>query len=235
MSCMSRRYRHAQDTPRSHRLALSILPYLRGYARRKVRLLASNAIDRDDVVGAGYLSALQVAERYDPGRAKFLTYALRAVNQTMDEAVHEAIRLVRVPYSTATQVRSGAHVPDPLSFAGQRMLQAAAGSERRESLAAPIRDRGRAGEPRTLADVLPIDAPTVEDEYLAAEDAAHRETALRRALDGLPARHRAVVEARMRGELLREIATRFGVSKARVEQLEKQGHAMLRDALRGVL
>jgi RNA polymerase sigma factor (sigma-70 family) len=95
--------------------------------------------------------------------------------------------------------------------------------------------------PRRLRDgesANPMEAIASDEIPSAADDVERGDTraAIRRSLDTLPARERGMVEARFfRGETLRTIADRDGVTEARVSQILSRALARLAPVLRSML
>lgn len=62
-------------------------------------------------------------------------------------------------------------------------------------------------------------------------DAAARSVALAEAIENLPERDRKIIQRRLAGQTFKEIASAFGVSKARVQQIEDRATRQLRRCL----
>lgn len=97
------------------------------------------------------------------------------------------------------------------------------------------RGRGwRRGDKSIAVGQTVSDFGTVADESQSVEEQLDRSEQiekLRASIDQLPERLQQVILARMRGDLLREIADQLGCTKQRVSQMELQAHAMLREML----
>ncbi len=163
--------------------------------------------DVDALLSAGDLALLQAAARYDPGRGcTFGTYACHCIRRKVWQELR-ARDLIRVP----EHVRG----------------------EKRAALAVALRPVSldvRAGDGEggafwsAVPGAAPADAPAVEAEELTrASDLAGRLLAL------LPERHRVAVESRvMRGERLRAVGDRLGMTREGARQLVAAGLRKLR-------
>jgi len=212
------------------------MPYLRRWARR----YAGRGMDLDDLVQDATVGLLRALERYEPERGvPFLGYARFWVRQSLQQAVAEHLRPVRLP----THVLWDLH---DLKDTRERLTRELGRDPRLHELARALDwtpehvgdvllaerpgeslDRPIGGGEARLADV--IDDPLAGDAYervlgrLAAEQ-------VRPLLLRLSAREREILALRADGQSLRQIGRRLGVSGERVRALEARALSKLRVA-----
>jgi RNA polymerase sigma factor (sigma-70 family) len=92
------------------------------------------AVEVDDLVGAGQVALVEAAQRYEPGRGDFRTYASARVRGAMLDAIRSSNVVGRRAYAKGVRVSVG-------------------------SLAAPIASKGDG----TLEEVIPDPRPSVEE------------------------------------------------------------------------
>lgn len=60
-------------------------------------ILATKSVPFDDMVGYGVLGLIKAAERHDPAKAKFSTYALWWIRQSIDRGIKDREYMIRIP------------------------------------------------------------------------------------------------------------------------------------------
>jgi len=237
------RYRLGMAIRKSDRareqFALRNLRLVVNNARRYAPRINKSSLDLGDLIQAGYLGLLRAVIKFDPRRGtKFSTYATWWIRQAMQREFATTARTIRLPV----------HVFDELNrFVQQaRRVWDAFGSDL---------------PPAVLADRLDIDVDKVvqlqsllrqptpihvmdPDDPRLAFPADTDEEAMRRilteyvnaALNQITERERSIIVNRFGldgrpPQTLEQIGQRFGVTRERIRQLEKQGLAELRKAL----
>lgn len=74
---------------------------------------------------------------------------------------------------------------------------------------------------------------TTIEQIVEHDDTRHELGKLKEAVELLPGHFRTVIECRMQGMKLQEIANAMGISKSRAEKIEKRSHRMLKTILVG--
>ncbi len=62
-------------------------------------------LDYDDLMSYGVLGVLRAAEKFEPGRAKFSTYAVWWIRQSITRGIDDGDRMIRIPAHLALTVR----------------------------------------------------------------------------------------------------------------------------------
>jgi len=159
----------------------------------------------DDLVQAGVFGLMRAAQKYDPAKAKFSTYANYWIRQATQRYINEDT-LIRVPSHAAEDARRGR---------GKHLKQIETAH----------------GATRFDATNDAFHPAVVDDAARAVEAADERETAarrLRRALPRLPERHRDILLRRATGETLKAISATWGVGRERIRQIETEAMDRLR-------
>jgi RNA polymerase primary sigma factor len=193
-----------------------------------------------DLVQEGTLGLMRASEKFDWRRGfKFSTYATFWIRQSVQRAVMNTSRTIRLPvqvWDMEARIRrveqeveaSSGREPTEGELAAALEVPVAEVRRIREvpravtSLDKPVSSDGEA----SMGEILPADLPLPEDLVLLHQ----RDLAVRRALNALPELHAEVVRLRFGiGDdnqlTLRETASRLGISESRAGRLE-------RDALR---
>jgi RNA polymerase sigma-32 factor len=205
------------------------------------RELAHGSAAKDELVSEGLLGLTLAAQRFDPARGRFATYAAYWVRACMLRFQHWNRRIVRAP-STRNARQLVAHLP---------RLKRAYVREHGEEPDAEAIARAfelEVGEVQDLVDALfgrdvpcgpsehelPTDALSPEALVADAESARAARERLRLALAQLPHRERVIMEQRHlsdEGASLLELGRDFGISGERVRQLELIARGRLREML----
>jgi len=222
----------------AQRLVLSSARY---YGRR----LGGSGMEVADLISAGNLGLMRAVELFDPDRGnRFSTFAGHWVRHAMIRTIHTQSRTVYVPPHIRQQMSKILAVENELLQQHGRVptkeeLADASGIDipklrhtlqsfgRVSSIDRPLDpdDSGSA----TYGDILADDGLTPDQELESAE----RRDLVRKLAERLEGRERTIVFMRMGWDnddpmTLAEIGTRFGISRQRVEQLEKRALSKLR-------
>jgi len=222
----------------AQRLVLSSARY---YGRR----LGGSGMEVADLISAGNLGLMRAVELFDPDRGnRFSTFAGHWVRHAMIRTIHTQSRTVYVPPHIRQQMSKILAVENELLQQHGRVpskeeLAEASGIDipklrhtlqsfgRVSSIDRPLDpdDSGSA----TYGDILADRGLTPDQELESAE----RKDLVRKLAERLEGRERTIVFMRMGWDnddpmTLAEIGSRFGISRQRVEQLEKRALGKLR-------
>ena len=203
-----------------------------------------------DLVQEGNLGLLVAVERFDPARGNRLTtYAVWWIRAYIQELIRRQWSLVRFGTTRAEQrcfyrlrrerqrlERAGGTAdPEQLAAAlGVRACDLAAIELRITRRDQSLDDPAFADAEETRGDRIADDAPGPEHAAIASERAALSRVRIRRALAGLDARERVIIERRYLrgpGTTLKELGHAFGISRERVRQLEERAKQKMKAEL----
>src|SRR5438477_4569522 len=229
---------------------------------RHLRIVAKNAMGYrgyglpiSEVVSEGNIGLMQAVKRFEPEKGfRLATYAMWWIKAAIQEYVLRSWSLVKMG-TTANQkklffnlrkakskisaLQEGDLRPDQVKVIAKRLgvtEQDVVEMNRRlggdVSLNAPIREEGDSGE---WQDWLVDDSASQESRLVESEEADNRKKALGEALSVLNERERRIVEARLLGDdpiTLEELDDEFGVSRARVRQIEGRAFEKVQKAVK---
>lgn len=197
---------------------------------RRVSRRVGHTVDFDDLVSEGTIGLLQAADRFDAHRqVKFESYAttrihgamldyLRGLDPLSQRRRREASRVRRAEERLATKLGRAPTAPEvadalemPLSQYYRLVAEL--------NIPAPSPDSDLTGEIRS-------DAPDQEERLLDSQT----QTGLRELVEGLPPRHRLVLQLVYFHDFSqKEAAKALDVSEPRVSQLRKEAVTKLRE------
>lgn len=188
----------------------------------------------EDLVQEGAIGLLEAIDRYDPANgAAFSTYAFWRVRQSITHALTDRGRLLRLPKDVLERRRALARAGSTLTSTGRRPTPRALAEATDLSLAEVADALDAPGTTASLdaplADGRPLETaladPAASDPEATVLAELERE-ALERALDRLPPRQRAVIDAHfgLDGEprTLAQVGAALHVSPARVRAIERE-------------
>lgn len=210
---------------------------LHGEASRLSRYLGSG-LDEDDLLQAGRIGLLLAAERYDPLRGRFGSYARWWVLAEMAKVIHQSRSPVPIPPSVRCQLRRCAaltRLQDGAPSPGR--LSAELGVSERQARMLHILLSGRS---EVEADSEQIPDPHAVDEggLLEALEQARLVVMMRKEAARLPEREQQILtglyglDGKPR-RTLRQMGAQVGLSYQRVQQIQKQTLGLLRKRLLG--
>ena len=223
----------------------SHMPFIVSCARK----FSTKDMPVSDLVNEAFVGLSNAIDRYDPAReAKFLSYAVWWIRESIESYINNRKNLVRIPANTRAELRSvfresSRTGKSPESVAEERgrdgIVADALAALVPVSMDTPVRDAGRSagsggqdGGELTLGDTLA--GPDLSDE-LADSDTREK---LRAAVKELPARELRVVRDYFglesgSGLTYRQIGEPAGCSGERIRQIKKRALRKLAGRLEG--
>lgn len=202
-----------------------LLPAMRGWARRYV----GRGVSLDDLVQDSVVGVLRAVERYQPAKGPFVPWARLWVRQSLQQAVAECSRPLRLPTHVLWEIHELKECRERLTRTRSRepgMVELA------DALGWSVERVGeilRAERPPASVDEAAdlLVEPLALDAY---EEVLEKVTAaqLRPLMLQLTEREREVLSARTAGQSLRQVGRRLGVSQERVRQIEDRALSKLR-------
>jgi RNA polymerase sigma-32 factor len=206
-----------------------------------------------DIISEGNLGLMQAVKRFEPERGfRLATYAMWWIKASIQEYILRSWSLVKMGSSPAqrklffklrrTKAEISALEDGDLRPEHTAMIARKLGVQENEVVEMNRRLGGdmslnasvHADEGGEIQDWLVDPASGPEDVYAGEEEARQRRQALAGAMEILTARERDIFEARFLSEpsvRLEDLATRYGVSRERVRQIEVRAFEKIRAAV----
>jgi len=206
-----------------------------------------------DIISEGNLGLMQAVKRFEPERGfRLATYAMWWIKGSIQEYILRSWSLVKMGSSAAqrklffklrrTKAEISALEDGDLRPEHTAMIARKLGVQENEVVEMNRRLGGdmslnalvHADEGGEIQDWLVDPASGPEDVYAGEEEARQRRQALAGAMEVLSARERDIFEARFLSEpsvRLEDLATRYGVSRERVRQIEVRAFEKIRAAV----
>ncbi len=244
LDALWRRYQNTGD-PEARAEILEQHLGLVHHAVRGIAARVGDAVEYDDLVGAGMFGLVQAIEAFDPGRGfAFSTYAMQRVRGAVLDQLRAADprprlareRLRRIAATTVDLHRRLGRAPVAAEIAAELEIdvetfhqwQSKADRAVAVSFDAPVGSESNAEHP-SLAETLGDDRIPAPDAGLEAED---RTRMLAAAIAELPEQQRMVLTLYFYEELnLRQIAEVLHVTESRISQVRTAALKMLRSQL----
>lgn len=189
--------------------------------------------DPDDLIAFGMKGLVEARGRYDPSRGvQFNTFAYYRIRGSVLDGIRQMAYLPR----RAHALRRAAEGADTVAEEAGDARAAAAASGGRDTEATVVALDDALGK-MTASFVIASLGQSQEDagrnpEAIVIE--ADQAARVRRALDGLPERERALVDGfYFQGRRFDEVADELGISKSWASRLHTKALALLREALAG--
>jgi RNA polymerase sigma-B factor len=229
-------WRHRRDEAARAALVARFMPLARSLARRYERSPES----LDDLLQVASMGLIKAIDRFDPSRGNaFVSFAVPTILGELRRYFRDCCWDVHVPRGTQERTLkleeaqrrltldrgrapSVAELAEYLEIDSEQVLDAMAASQAYGALSLDAPRSSMTGEPATTYAELLGDT---DERYELVED----RVTIKRALEHIPPRERAVLELRFVEDLTQsEIAERIGVSQMQVSRLIRQALTRLR-------
>lgn len=194
----------------------------------------------DDLLQEGNIGLLKAAERFDPSRScRLVTYASFWIRAQIREYVAQNYRIVRLGASKGERKLLRLHRRTTERDPGVLAVQTGLSRDRVLALL-PVLNAGDVSldfvtpDGDTKLERLADSAPSPEEDVGANDDMAYVRVAVRKAIESLPPRERALIEARWCNETsatLESFGVKWGISRERVRQIEERAKERIREQL----
>ncbi len=208
----------------------------------------NQGLSLSDLINEGNLGLIKAAEKFDETRGfKFISYAVWWIRQSIQQAIAEQSRMVRLPLNQVGSAKkinkvlnqfeqknerrpSIDEIAEKVNLSPDRIHEAMKIPGRHVSVDAPLCD----GQEGCLLDILPSDNTLAVDKKFADESLRSE---VDRALKTLPEKERDIIKAyygiRQREMSLEEIGERFGLTRERARQIKENAIKHLRQHSNG--
>jgi len=245
-----RRWREREDVEAARALVLSHLRLVVAVSRNYL----GYGLPQADLIQEGSIGLMKAVRRFDPERGvRLVSFALHWIRAEIHEYILRNWRLVKVATTKAQRklffnlrsmkTRSGAlspdeagHIATTLGVKPEEVLEMETRLSGRDIALdpAPDDDEGSVSPSAWLADEREDPSQSLERRQIESR----RSEGLKRALAGLDARSRRIIEARWLAEdnpaTLQELADEHGVSAERIRQIEGKAIKQMRGAMAAV-
>jgi len=200
----------------------------------------------EDLVQEGNVGLIDAAERFDPGKGRFATYAWWWIRQAIRQYAIDNGRTIRIPTTRFREIQKLNATIKELSASGETptadQVAVAMGVDletvhdlllfSRE----PVSLNTNIGDGDTELGELVADVNAVDPEEAVIQ--ANLEEILRAGIDSLPEREKRVLTLRrgLNGErehTLEEVGELYGLTRERIRQIEMRAIARIRDGSAG--
>src|SRR3954447_19096968 len=206
-----------------------------------------------DIISEGNVGLMQAVKRFEPERGfRLATYAMWWIKASIQEYILRSWSLVKMGTNAAQKklffklrktkaeisaLEDGDLHPEHIAMIAKKLgvqENDVIEMNRRLSGDASLNTEVHADEAGEVQDWLVDPAPSPEAMYADQEEAKQRRRALAGALEVLNTRERCIFEARFLSEpavRLEDLATRYGISRERVRQIEIRAFEKVRTAV----
>jgi RNA polymerase sigma-32 factor len=248
-SAYAKRWREHGDREAAYHLVTS---HLRLVAKVAMRY-RGYGLPIADIISEGNVGLMQAVKRFEPERGfRLATYAMWWIKASIQEYILRSWSLVKMGTSAAQKklffklrrtkaeisaLEDGDLRPEHIAMVAKRLgvqENDVVGMNRRLGGDVSLNTLVHADEAGEVQDWLVDPAPSPEAMYADQEEAKQRRRALAGALEALNTRERCIFEARFLSEpavKLEELATRYGISRERVRQVEIRAFEKVRAAV----
>lgn len=221
--------------------------------RRFRRAVATGILDDDDLLQEGMIGLLIAIQRYDPGSPyRFSTYAMYWIRQSILRAIQNQSWMIRVPVHVQESQRilrrteehlwiTNARTPSDQELASALQWPVAKVRQVRESRRQPrsLTKVSIDGTEYDDSDIQPVRSIFATDGSEGSDHSTMNVVALTTALRSLPPRLQEIIRLRYgldgcQPHSLTELSVYWGISRARIFQLERRALHLLRDQLMAI-